>query len=305
MKSGNDRDLNAPESRERRATMKKIAVGAGALAGINSLPEKWIKPVVGSIVLPAHARTSANLMICPEMTLTLLNGTLSSDTISVRVQGCVTPPTGGVMILLAVQGEQSGAGVALQGTENPLEQILSAVGDLLVGKAVAAECIETGASVLTDTQGKFSADFDITCGPGIQSVVARAALAADRITGGISYGFLFLSEEAEQEAATSAAAPPKQPVPINACSVGISNLLNENLNEDIVLIYNGTEYPLPQGNTRLELTVYKEPFSLTFRAATTAKKVLARSGSDELSLPFIDEVTVDDAGCGDRYFIGI
>lgn len=304
MKSKNDRERNVPESRERRTAMKKIAVGVGALAGISALPDKWTTPIVESIVLPAHARTSTHLVICPDLTLTLLNGTQSSETVAVRVQGCVTPATGGVNVQLSVQGSQEAAGTVRQEPEGLFEQVLSTAGDLLVSEAIAAECTEIGGSALTDAEGEFSADFDIPCGPGIQSVQARAALAADRINGGVGYGILPLSEEAEQPAASAGepADPPKKA--INACSVGVSNLLAEDLGENMTLIHEGTEYPLPPGNSAPELTVYKEPFSLTFRAATTENKILARSGSKALSLPFTDEVTVDDAGCGDRYVIG-
>ncbi|MCI5132389.1 MAG: hypothetical protein D3904_12940 [Candidatus Electrothrix sp. EH2] len=303
MKSRNDRERNVPESRERRTAMKKIAVGVGALAGISALPDKWTAPIVEGIVLPAHARTSAHLVICPDLTLTLLDGTQSSEAVAVRVQGCVTPATGGVRILLEVQGSLAAA-VAAETSRQPeglFEQVLSAAGDILVSEAMAAECTEIGGSALTDAEGDFSADFDIPCGPGIQSVQARAALAADRINGGVGYGILPLSEETEQPAASAAEPvdPPKKPV--NACSVGIANPLEE----DITLIHDETEYSIPGGTTfKSILTVYKEPFTLIFRAGPT-EKVLARSGINALSLSFTDEVTVDDASCGDRYMIGI
>ena len=306
MKSRNDSDLNAPESRERRTAMKKIAVGAGALAGISSLPDKWTKPIVGSIVLPAHAQTSANLMLCPDLTLTLLNGTQSSSTVSVRVQGCITPATGGITVQLAVQGSQTAAvaaGIPRQ-AEGLFAQALSAAGDLLISEAIAAECSEINGSAVTDEQGEFSADFDIPCGPGIQFVEARATLDTERISGGTGYGSVSLPEEAKQtESATEKKVnPPKKPV--HACSVGIANLLDEDLNEDITLIHNKIEYSIPPGNSVHKLTVYEEPFTLTFQAVTTEKKVLARTGGNAVSLPFTDEITVDDASCGDRYVIG-
>lgn len=49
---------NVPENQDRRKIIKKIAVGAGVLAGYNVLPDKWIRPFVGQITLPAHAATS-------------------------------------------------------------------------------------------------------------------------------------------------------------------------------------------------------------------------------------------------------
>ena len=193
MKEKLDRDKSAPESQERRTTIKKIAVGVGALAGISSLPDKWTKPIVEGIILPAHAQTSANLIICPEVTLTLLGGTQASGTVSVRASGCVTPPTGGVQILLAVQGSQAAAAVAGTAPLKPeglLERALAAAGDLLVSEAIAADCAERAGTAVTNTQGIFTADFKILCGPGIQSVYAYAALAADRTNGGYGYGVL-------------------------------------------------------------------------------------------------------------------
>ena len=295
------RDGNAPESRERRTTIKKIAVGVGALAGISSLPEKWTRPIVEGIVLPAHAQTSANLVICPAVTLTLLSGTQASGAVTVRVQGCVTPPTGGVQILLAVQGSQAAAAAA--GTvplkpEGLLERALAAAGVLLVGEAIAADCAEIAGTAMTDAQGIFTADFEIPCGPGIQSVYAYAALAADRRSGGYGYGVL--SVPGETTSTTKPVEPPK--TPISPCSVGIDNRLPE----DITLMSNGIEYTVAaRGTLFVDLTVYEEPFSLTFRASTNTNKVLARSGTNAISKPFTDEVTVDDAGCGDRYTIGV
>jgi len=49
---------NAPKNQDRRKAIKKMAVGVGVLAGCSVLPEKWTRPIVGQIVLPAHAETS-------------------------------------------------------------------------------------------------------------------------------------------------------------------------------------------------------------------------------------------------------
>jgi hypothetical protein len=42
----------------RRKLLKLIAAGGGALAGLTLLPDKWVKPVLGSGVLPVHAASS-------------------------------------------------------------------------------------------------------------------------------------------------------------------------------------------------------------------------------------------------------
>jgi hypothetical protein len=48
--------MNKNESR--RKLLKSIAAGSGAIVAGKSLPESWSKPVVDSVMLPAHAQTS-------------------------------------------------------------------------------------------------------------------------------------------------------------------------------------------------------------------------------------------------------
>ena len=45
-------------SESRRKLLKSIAAGSGAIVAGKSLPENWAKPVVDSVMLPAHAQTS-------------------------------------------------------------------------------------------------------------------------------------------------------------------------------------------------------------------------------------------------------
>ncbi|MDZ7841897.1 MAG: hypothetical protein U5R46_13935 [Gammaproteobacteria bacterium] len=50
---------DAANTENRRNTLKTLISGAGmAVAGSQTLPDRWLKPVVSSIVLPAHAETS-------------------------------------------------------------------------------------------------------------------------------------------------------------------------------------------------------------------------------------------------------
>ncbi len=46
--------------KSRRGVMQKAATGAGAaaVAGV-TLPKKWTKPVMDSVILPAHAETTS------------------------------------------------------------------------------------------------------------------------------------------------------------------------------------------------------------------------------------------------------
>lgn len=44
--------------KSRRKLLKSIAAGSGAVIAGKNLPENWTKPVVDSVMLPAHAQTS-------------------------------------------------------------------------------------------------------------------------------------------------------------------------------------------------------------------------------------------------------
>ncbi|SDO95475.1 hypothetical protein [Desulforhopalus singaporensis] len=68
-KDNEEQKVNDPG---RRSALKKMAVGAGAVAGISLLPDKWSIPVVESIVVPAHAETSGPAPL-PSVTVTIIN----------------------------------------------------------------------------------------------------------------------------------------------------------------------------------------------------------------------------------------
>ena len=53
-------DEKVPDYRvsRRRGVLKKALGGVGGLVGAQMLPKNWIKPVVDSVIVPAHAQTS-------------------------------------------------------------------------------------------------------------------------------------------------------------------------------------------------------------------------------------------------------
>jgi hypothetical protein len=75
----------------RRKAMQKIALGVGVLAGCSVLPEQWTKPIIGQIVLPAHAGTSGSTLNDPCRVEVRL-GTPLTNSVHIRVTGFVTPP---------------------------------------------------------------------------------------------------------------------------------------------------------------------------------------------------------------------
>jgi hypothetical protein len=180
MSEKQDKDTlqNLPDNQARRKTIKKLVIGAGALAGYSMLPEKWTKPVIEQIILPAHAQTSGITLINP-LTLTLLSGTQSSATVSIRVSGAVRPPTANLAVFLQVVGALGGNTVSSPVPEEGiLQKTFAALDDLLVSEAMAAEpCPQLSQQVSSAEDGSFSADFEISCGPGITSVSATATLS--------------------------------------------------------------------------------------------------------------------------------
>ncbi len=85
-------DKNAVSDTGRRKAIKKIAIGVGALASIHALPEQWTRPIVDQIAMPAHAATSGTSLHDP-CTITRVSGDQSTASVTIRVNGFVTPPT--------------------------------------------------------------------------------------------------------------------------------------------------------------------------------------------------------------------
>jgi hypothetical protein len=54
-----DKKENNKHTKARRELLKATVIGSGAVIAGKSLPESWSRPVVDSVMLPAHAQTSA------------------------------------------------------------------------------------------------------------------------------------------------------------------------------------------------------------------------------------------------------
>ena len=121
----------------RRKALRKITVGLGVLAGYSLLPTQWTKPIIGQIVLPAHAATSGSVLHDP-CTVTLLEGDESSDTVKVRVDGYVTPPAANLPVWIFANANADIGAVELE--------------------------------TKTDAEGNYTLTFEISGGPGLTSV---------------------------------------------------------------------------------------------------------------------------------------
>lgn len=131
----------------RRRLVKGLIGGVSALGAYYALPVKWSTPILEEIVLPAHAQTSAgdiDGLFRDPCAITLSSGNTTSSSVSIRVDGFITAPIGG--IATQIIATPRGAG-------NP-------------------ETVDTA----TQPDGTFGADITITGGPGITDIDVRTTV---------------------------------------------------------------------------------------------------------------------------------
>ncbi len=139
-----------PVDQGRRNAMRKIAVGMGVLATYSILPDQWTKPIIGQVVLPAHAATSGSTLNDP-CSVVLTAGTQATGTVTILVTGFVTPPTANVPIAI-------------------------------VATATGGASLSVNATITTNAAGNYSAAMTIGGGPNITSVsVTSTATGADGV----------------------------------------------------------------------------------------------------------------------------
>lgn len=132
----------------RRSAMRKIAISVGVLAGVSVLPEHWTRPIIGQIVVPAHAGTSGVSLFDP-CSVAITSGDSTSANVTVQVNGYVTPPTGNLEVTITAQA---------------------------VGGAGGAGSL-TGGTVTTNSSGNFTATLSVGGGGGISAVNVTTSVA--------------------------------------------------------------------------------------------------------------------------------
>lgn len=100
----------------RRRSVKRILGAGGAVAGGQLVAGGWVKPLVSTVVLPAHAATSAQVDSLDDPCIITLTCT-TQQTFDVQIDGSVEPPVQGVTV--AIQIGTNGGGVS------PLTQVLT------------------------------------------------------------------------------------------------------------------------------------------------------------------------------------
>jgi len=87
----------------RRRSVKKILGAGGLLAGAHLASGQWVKPVVNSVVLPAHAQTSQLGADSLEDPCSISVVCSERDVLEITVSGFVTPPTADVTVNLDIE----------------------------------------------------------------------------------------------------------------------------------------------------------------------------------------------------------
>lgn len=144
------------QNENRRKLLKSIAAGSGAVIAGKSLPESWSKPVVDSVMLPAHAQTSPSPCTpCLAAATYCVGGGNGSIEVAVAVDGTVT-----VTYSAFSSGPQSDnvdpcAGGAFSVSDTSGNNTVTISGTIPCGNAASIDIVETdggGSTNRTATQ---------------------------------------------------------------------------------------------------------------------------------------------------------
>lgn len=104
-----------PQNKSRRTALRNLLVGAGALTAYKVLPSTWTQPIVDQIVLPAHAGTSGITLNDP-CSVMVTSGTTGTASVTVRVDGFVTPATANLATTIVATPTGGGGPVTVNTT---------------------------------------------------------------------------------------------------------------------------------------------------------------------------------------------
>lgn len=164
-----DRSGIDPQNEPRRRAIKTIVGLIGTVTAYNVIPNKWTKPIIDQVFIPACAATSG-LNIYDPCTVTLLSGNRSTSSVTIRVEANITPP---------IQGLAAQIIATPSGTGNPIT-------------------LDT----TTGSEGTFGADLTITGGPGITSVTVQTT-----VTGAVSSVFCSVDIPAQTQPPSPSTTP--------------------------------------------------------------------------------------------------
>ena len=101
--TGKNKNINSESIDQRRRAVHKIVVGTTVVTGASLLPTSWKKPVIDTIVVPAHAQmsatttpaatTTAQVTTTAEVTTTAQVTTTAEVTTTTEEPTTTPPPT--------------------------------------------------------------------------------------------------------------------------------------------------------------------------------------------------------------------
>lgn len=171
--TGHVEDQVSTVDQGRRNAMRKIAVGMGVLATYSILPDQWTQPIIGQVVLPAHAATSGSTLNDP-CSVVLTAGTQETASVTILVTGFVTPPTANVPIAI-VATASGGAGFSMNVTTTT-----NASGNYSATMSIGGGSGITAVSVVTTATG---ASGVARCSVGVPAEVTSTTGATTTIFG--------------------------------------------------------------------------------------------------------------------------
>ena len=142
--------------KSRRKILKSIAVGSGAVIAGKSLPENWSRPVVDSVMLPAHAITSGGPFAGPGLTRV---PSLESDSIFAQAADTLVPEAQAITIVPYVCVEPNAAfDKATVKLYNGVPTVLFTFTNVTVGGSSSSytpssQCVSTDAGDLFENLG--------------------------------------------------------------------------------------------------------------------------------------------------------
>lgn len=121
-------------STQRRRLLKNLASGAGAATVAQSLPEDWTRPVVDSVLLPAHATATGGITLAAQITYSdssfdpgTYNGISGSE--ATRTYTVFVDPPQAIPVTLVVTGIEADRGDTDTGVDGDAVRTVSGVTD--------------------------------------------------------------------------------------------------------------------------------------------------------------------------------
>ena len=193
---------------EHKRNTLKIIAGVGAVASF--APSSWTKPIISSVVLPAHAQTSAEDSTAPTGADATINADVSGVATGTLAASDDTDNNPVVMIV----SQPSGGGVTLSG--------LNYTYTATAGSSFSGS--DTFTYKVVDSTGNESPIYTITVTAHIDDVApvgAPAVFTAD--ANGFATGALFASDDIDPNPVVEFA---QQPTAINGIDVGLLEINN-------------------------------------------------------------------------------